>query len=157
MEIRLLAASESFEGTHLFEIGPSLGRDAVDRLAISTGLRDYTTVKGEISETVIDRMLTMVNCPEVINHPRSREESKVVRKSSKKGPDSLRIIPEMRSAYFEFKWWKKVRQALSAGRKQVSRYCQDKSALSHEGYIAALEWSVGGGQAKLVIERICRD
>jgi len=155
-EIRLTSEPSVFEGYHLLEIPPSLEKDARDRIRIATSAAEHSLIMGEIGETIIDVILQKLNCPEVTNHPASKSTGR--RNSEKKGPDSLRLVPNVGLGYFEVKWWKQFHMAMWEARRRVRIYCQKFRGPDGQqiksGYAAVLDWQIGSLKARLYIERV---
>jgi hypothetical protein len=155
-EMRLISSPKSFEGDYMVELPENLEKDARDKMRIADSPAEYFTVKGEIGETIADRILRLANCIEIANHPASK--SKGYRNSEKKGPDSLRLVPGVGTAYFESKWWKQFNMAVWEARQRVREYCNrypgpDGQRIEN-GYAAVLDWQIGSLIARLYVEKV---
>ncbi|HEV2138128.1 MAG TPA: hypothetical protein VGR53_04750 [Nitrososphaerales archaeon] len=155
-EIRLISKPMSFEGSYLVELPEDLEKDARDRIRTATSFAEYSMLRGEIGEAIIGRILRMVGCVEIANHPLSK--SMGFRDSEKKGPDSLRLVPGGGTAYFENKWWKQFNMALWDARQIVKKYCErfpgPDGFRVESGYVAVLDWDIGATVARLHVERV---
>ncbi|HZW84864.1 MAG TPA: hypothetical protein VFE91_03045 [Nitrososphaerales archaeon] len=155
-EIRVLSAPSAFEGDTLVEISENLEKDARDRIRTASSWAEYTMIRGEIGEAIIEGILGLLDCPEIANHPQS--QSVGFRNSEKKGPDSLRLLPWGETAYFEIKWWKEFDKAVWESRRRVKQYCKrfpgHNGVRVEQGYIAILDWEIGNVRAKLHIEKV---
>jgi hypothetical protein len=155
-EIEFVSAPATFEGTYVVQIPELLEKDARDRIRIATSPAEYSMVRGEIGEDIINRILDMIGSTEILNHPRSKSAGP--RNSEKKGPDSLRLVAGGEMAFFEMKWWKQFNMAVWDSRQLIRAYCNkftgpDGSPVSR-GYIAVLDWQLGSLIARLYIERV---
>jgi len=155
-EITIESRPKGFEGEYVVRIPPNLEKDARDRLSLARGFGEYTMLKGEISEAIVNSILSALGCPEITNHPQSRSLGR--RSSEKKGPDSLRLVPTGGSAYFEYKWWRGFNMAVWDARKAVKKYCEafpvPDGRRVEGGYAAILNWEVGSTSARLHVERV---
>jgi hypothetical protein len=144
--VEVLSRPESLEGEYVARVNPKLVLHIAKRLANRT-FRGYTKERGDIGEELIDAILSLAGCPQVMNHPHDPGKEF---DSSRKGPDSLRQVLNRQLAYFEFKWWRNVEAALSEARSQLDEMMY--SDIYPQGtvtcaYIANLDWNEWNNRA----------
>ena len=157
-DIKSVSNRCSFEGVHELTICKSQLRNLRVRLLRCRNLEDYKNLKGDIAEQIIDRALRLLGCEEVADHP--SDKKRVSKKSSRKGPDSLRTLPETGEVcLFEFKWWSDVSRARWDAAKQLMVYLERRHGIKDNGkvtgaYSALLDWNLES-HAYLSIEKAC--
>ncbi|MDG6920429.1 MAG: hypothetical protein JRN59_02770 [Nitrososphaerota archaeon] len=136
-EIRLSSALRTYVGARLFQ-GSPLG---------------YKKRRGDLGEELINEILTRLDCPELMRYPLGRCGGLL----GHGRPDSLRRTPDNLLAYFESKWWKKVKAAACDATKQVKSFLEEDKFGSETvagAYMAILDWNPWEVECALTVSKV---
>jgi hypothetical protein len=154
--IEMVARPNTFEGKYVGRVSEQLRAGIISRLVRRMPYKQYTEVRGDIGEELVDLMLTREGCVSLEDHPDYHGERKTG--SNRKGPDNLRRIPRGGPAYFEGKWWGNPNKAYSAAVNQVNRISRKDRNFGTEriigAYIAIIDWSVEEEELSLTVKRV---
>ena len=152
--LRVWSRPGEFEGTYEFKMSTGYRIPLIARLA-NLRVGAYRKVRGDIGEEILDLALSRVDCPCLRDHPQDpggREYD-----SSRKGPDTLRRLPNMLTAYFEGKWWGNLSAAISDAVEQADGFTRGDVYSGEQvggAYIAILDWKMCEENCSVIVKRV---